>query len=73
MAQSVSHGLDRTLAIVFGQRAIQLIRDGREPATAARLAASYAFRARPDLRITTGLWPTHRPVIGAIEPVEVRS
>lgn len=45
------YDLDTQLAHVMGQRAIALIRDGRDAASIARLAASYAFRAYPALRL----------------------
>ena len=42
------------LAEVFGRSAVARIRLGRPCAATARLAASYAFRARPDLRRDEG-------------------
>ena len=39
------------LAEVFGRRTIELMRTGRDPFTAARLAATFAFRAKPSLRL----------------------
>lgn len=39
------------LARRMGERAQQLMRDGRDPFVAARLAASYAFKAQPALRL----------------------
>ena len=38
------------LAEVFGRRTRDLIRTGRDPYEAARLACSYAFKADPRLR-----------------------
>lgn len=55
------YDLDTQLAHVFGQRTKQLIQDGREPATTARLAASYAFRAYPALRLVDESQPARRP------------
>lgn len=38
------------MASRFGEKAIRLVRDGLPVAGTARLAASYAFLVRPDLR-----------------------
>lgn len=38
------------LAAVFGRRTREMIRTDRDPYEAARLAASFAFKAKPVLR-----------------------
>lgn len=55
------YDLDTQLAHAFGRRTRELIRDGREGATSARLAASYAFRAYPALRLDAEALPERRP------------
>lgn len=41
----------RALAERFGERTRQMMRDGRDPFCAARLAFSFAFKVRPVLRV----------------------
>lgn len=41
----------RHLAAQFGLKAIEHLRAGRDPVFAARLAASFAFKAEPSLRL----------------------
>jgi hypothetical protein len=53
------------LATLFGARARELMLTGRDPFEAARLAASFAFQARPELRLVTkriGLRPEQRSI-----------
>lgn len=42
---------DRAMAARFGARTRQLLREGRDPCHIARLAASYAFKVDPSLRL----------------------
>lgn len=42
------------LAAVFGQRTVQMIRDGRDPYQAARLAGSFAERALAERPVIIG-------------------
>jgi hypothetical protein len=42
------------LAEIFGEKTVEAMRAGRDPWQAARMAASFAFLARPELRIVVG-------------------